>query len=198
MRNFLKSRLHQSLDRTTSNRTVTWSYSHVSMLNVQQNLHIKGNLTLQEIIETLQIHNENKNHKKQGKSTANTHLLLWYLCLLPELRNKNAYSFVPSPVEAEMMPLMFPSFVECLFDWLASFCLHKTWWFLRSCSETQYLSKLCLNILPTVILIIFVIQWGILEITIEYELLICLILCPGNNIRSFLVKTCLAFLLYAA
>lgn len=59
MRNILKSRLNHSLHRKTSNRTVTRSCSHVSTLNVQRNLHIKRNLTPQEIIEALQIRNEN-------------------------------------------------------------------------------------------------------------------------------------------
>lgn len=83
MRNFLKSRLNRSLHRKTSNRTVTWSYLHVSMLNVRWNLHIKRNLTPQEIIETLQIYVENKNHKKQRKLTAGARSLEPTYALFP-------------------------------------------------------------------------------------------------------------------
>lgn len=97
MRNFLKSRQNNSLRRKTSNRTVTWSYSHVSMLNGRWNLHIKRNLTPQDITETLQILDENYKKKSQ-----NSRLLVFipqYPHILPKPR-ENVSPFTDRPVES--------------------------------------------------------------------------------------------------
>lgn len=133
MRSVLKSRFY--IEKTL-NRTVTWSYSHVSMLNVRRNLHIKRNLTLQEIIEALQICNENKKSQK-AESTA------W--CLSPRTQalfrstEKMAAPWQQGLRRMEPMTPASPACTECPVDWLALF--YRAWRVSSSHLEAQCLCK---------------------------------------------------------